>query len=81
MLNTRKTGKKEQWEIDKAGEKYKLEPLESDVHTEAIEPGRVQTRGMLNRKNEDKEESFPVANPYPSPDLEIILTFLGTWTT
>ena len=34
--------------------------------SEAIEPDRVQTRGMLNRKNEDKEESLPVANHYPS---------------
>ena len=37
-----------------------------EQRSEAIEPDRVQKRGMLNRKNEDKEESLPVANHYPS---------------
>ena len=34
--STMKMGKKDRWEIEKAGEKTKLEPLESDVSTEAI---------------------------------------------
>ena len=29
------------------------------------QPDRVQTRGMLHRKNEYKKESLPVANHYP----------------
>ena len=54
---TRKMGKKERWEIDRT--------LESDVSTEAIDPGSVQAMEILNLKNKDKGESLAAANSYP----------------
>ena len=64
--SSRTLGKKERWETDRTGETSVLEPRGSDAFTTTIEPSSVQVRRILDLKNEDKGESPPKANSYPS---------------
>ena len=66
MWSTRIVGKKEQWEINRAGETSELAPMGPDVSTTAIEPSSVQARRTLDLKNKEKGESLLTANSYPS---------------
>ena len=64
--STRKTGRKERWEVDRVGEMSKLEPSKLYITAEAIEPGGEQLGGTLNLKSEEKGGYLPATNSSPS---------------
>ena len=64
--SSRTRGMKECWDTDRTGEMSELKPGGPNVNTTATEPSGMQARRILNLKNEDKGESLPAANSYPS---------------
>ena len=68
--STRRVGRKERRDVDKAKEASELEPSNLDTTTEAFEPGEVVEGETLTLGSEGQGESLHGTNSSPSHPLE-----------